>query len=231
MENKYYQEQQLAIEKHMQAEEFEKASKMINEELTMPYIPREFEKFLIDSLGQIPLSSRTDSYSLTLDRITDLLIKLDKSKNDTSDLIKYMSKFNLENEKEELEYYFSKTTNKRNRAMVFELLINMKVDIECDMGRTSQAISIKEMPEYKTDLEVIQNKLEKYPTFSEITIDLLDEVYLTKHAGQVLDGDYADMVIFTTAQILSQDEIINLVDDLEKVKEKLEAFKSFDNLQ
>ncbi len=229
MENKYYQQQQIAIDKLVHDEKFEEALKIINEELSMPYIPNSFEEYLLNVLSSIPVTSREDSYSLSLNKIIDLLIKLDKQKNDVSDLIKGLRKFNLEDEKEELEYYFSKTNNTRNRAMVFELLIQMKVDIECDLGRTIDSTSIKEMKEYKEDVELIEKKLEKYPTFIEITIDLLNEVYLTKHAGQQLAGEYADMVIFTTAKIFEQDEVLELITSIEDVKNKLESFKSFDN--
>ncbi len=227
--NKYYQEQELVIKKAMADEKFEEALSLINEELAMPYIPQKFESFLLESLNLIPLSNRSDSYSLSLDKIVDLLLKLDKSKNDVSDLIKHMSKFNLELETEELEYYFNKSTNTRNRAMVFELLINMKVDIECEYGNPSKAISITEMPKYVEDVLKIEKKLENYPSFVELTIELLKEIYLTAHVGQELEGDFADLVIYTTASIFGEEDIINLIDDLEKVKDKMESFKSFEN--
>ncbi len=230
MENKYYQEQELAIKELIANEKFEEALKSINEELSMPYIPQGFESFLLEAINSIPLSNRNDSYSLSLSKITDLLIKLDKSKNDVSDLIKHMSKFNLNEEKEELEYYFSKSTNTRNRAMVFELLINMKVDIECEYGNPSSSKSITELPNYVEDSLKIEKKLDKYPTFGEITIELLKEIYLTTHIGQKLEGSYADMVIYTTAQMLKQEDIMELIDDLEDVKNKLESFKSFEHL-
>lgn len=232
MENKYYQEQQIVIDKLIQDEKFEEALKIINEELSMPYIPQGFEQFLLDTLNKVPLSSRGDSYSfsLSLERIVDLLLKLDKTKNDVSDLIKHISRFNLDNEKEELEYYFSKSTNTRNRAMVFELLIQMKADIECELGNTKTSTSILEHPMYVEDLKKIKDKLDKYPTFIGLVTELLKEVYLTTHVGQELEGDYADMVIYTAGKILNQEEIINLVGDLNNVKEKLESFKSIENL-
>ncbi len=228
MDNKYYQEQELVISELLQEEKFDEASKIINEELSMPYIPRKFEEFLLEKLKLIPFSNRSNSYTLSLSRIIDLLLKLDSSKDDVSDLIKYISKFNLDNEKEELEYYFSKSTNTRNRATLFELLIQMKADIECDFGKTKESTSILDLPQYKEDLIKIQNKLEKYPTFSEITIELLNEIYLTTHLGQKLEGGYSDMAIYTMGRILQQDDIIELIDDLKEVEEKLKSFKSLE---
>ncbi len=228
--NKYYQEQQTIISKLITEEKFDEALKLINEELSMPYIPRNFESFLVESINKIPLSTRDNSYSLSLDKIVDLLIKLDKSKNDVSDLIKHMSKFNLENEKEELEYYFSKTTNTRNRAMTFELLIKMKVDIECDLGNPSKSTSIEALEDFKKDVLSIEDKTADYPQYTELMIELLKEIYLTKHVGQSLEGDFADAVIITTGIIFESDELKGLISDLDAVEKKLKSFKSFDNL-
>lgn len=230
MENKYYQEQQSLIYKLMTEEKFDEALKLINEELSMPYIPSKFEDFLLEAFERIPLTTRSESHSLSLNRIIDLLIKLDNSKNDATDLVNYMSKFNLEEEKEELEYYFSKSTNTRNRAMTFELLIKMKVDIECEnMGNPINSQSIYESQDYLNDVENVEEKLKKHPQFIEVATELLKEIYLTKHIGQNLEGDFSDMVIYTTAKIFDAEEVMNLIDDLEAIKNKMQSFKSFEN--
>lgn len=228
--NKYYQEQEMLIKELINKKQFDDALKLINEELSMPYTPSKFESFLLESLNNIPLSNRNDSYSLSLSKIIDLLLKLDKTKNDLSDVIKSMSKFNLENEKEELEYYFNKSTNTRNRCMVFELLINMKVDIECQYGNSLKSVSVLETPDYVKDVLKIEEKLSNHPSLVEITIDLLKEIYLTKHMGQKLEGDFADLVIYTTAKILGREDILELVKDLESIKNKMHSFKSFENI-
>lgn len=228
--NKYYEEQQKLIKELVLKNEFEKAQKLIDEELSMPYIPSKFEAFLLEQLNKIPLSNRSDNYSLSLDKVIDLLIKLDQTNNDLSDIIKSLSKFNLVNETEELEYYFNKSSNKRNRAMVFELLINMKVDLECQLGNPINSKSILELPDYIEDSLRIENKLQEYPNFIELSIELLKEIYLTKHIGQELEGGYSDMVILTVGRILEEDNLIELVTDIESVTEKMKSFKSFENL-
>ncbi len=228
--NKYYQEQQLVISKLILDEMFDEALKLINEELSMPYIPRNFESFLVESINKIPLSTRSNSYSLSLEKVIDLLLKLDKSQNDVSDLIKHMSKFNLEQEKEELEYYFNTSTNTRNRAMTFELLIKMKVDIECGMGNPTKSTSVEEMEDYIEDVKAIEEKIANHPEFKEIMIELLKEIYLTKHVGQSLEGNFADAVICTTGIIFENEELKSLISDIDAVENKLKSFKSFDNL-
>ncbi len=231
MKNKYYQEKELEINDLISTEKFEEALSIINEELSMPYIPMKFEEYLLESINKIPLSNRHNtSYSLSLEKIVDLLLQLDKTKNDVRDLIGQLSRFNLENEKEELEYYFNKSTNTRNRAMTFELLIKMKVDIECALGNPSTSVSITDLQEYKDDLIRIKDKLEDdFPELVDVCIDLLNEIYLTTHVGQKLEGNFSDLVIYTTGKIFEKNELTELVDDLNNVKEKMETFKSFDN--
>ncbi len=229
--NKYYQEKEIEVNELISKSEFEQALKIINEELSMPYIPMKFEEYLMGAMERIPISHRSqESYSLSLDKIIDLLLKLDKSNNDVRDLISQVSKFNLDNEKDELEYFFNKSTNTRNRSMMFELLIKMKVDIECQLGNPSKSISIIELTKYQNDLKEIKEKLEaNYPEMIYVCEDLLQEIYLTIHAGQKLEGGFADLVIYTTGKIFEREDILNLVTDLNAVHEKMNTFKTFDN--
>ena len=129
-----------------------------------------------------------------------------------------------------MEYYFHKSNNKRNRAMIFELLINEKADIECEYGITSESVSIREFSGYKEDLESINKNLKYSEMLNHQAIKLLDEIYLTKHVGQKIYPPYSDMVLYTIAKIFNEDKLIDQITDLEKMKEKLETFKPFDKL-
>ncbi|NQX83259.1 MAG: hypothetical protein HRS50_00905 [Mycoplasmataceae bacterium] len=230
MENKYYIEIRNKIELFIIKNEYEKALKVINEELSMPYIPIEFEKFLLESLNNIPINDKKSVFNLSLEKILDLLIKLDKSNKDFSELIQHLSKFNLKNEKDELEYYFSKSENKRNRAMIFELLIKEKVDMECEYGNPTKVEPVTESISYLADKEKLKNRLDKIPTLIEPSYRLLDEIYLTKHLGQNLDNEYIDMILFTLSRIFKDDELVNGIDNYDEIKLKIQNFKSFDNL-
>lgn len=223
-DNKYYIDIQAKIEEMISSEKFEDALKVINEELSMPYIPMDFESFLLESLDKIPMGDTSDSFSLSLEKIVDLLIKLDKSQSDLSELVSQLKKFNLKEETDELEYYFHKSENKRNRAMIFELLIEEKADIECSLGNPSKSTSIKEKENYKVDLQVLEDKLDKYPVLVDPAVKLLNEIYLTAHYGQTIENNYSDMVIFTLARLFEQEELLDLVDNYEKMKENLENF-------
>lgn len=226
-DNKYYLKIKNKINKLISDQNFKEALKLINEELSMPYIPMDFEAFLIEKIDTLPIVENGDSFSLSIEKIVDLLIKMDESQSDLSDLISQLKKFNLKKEKDELEYYFQKSENKRNRAMIFELLIEEKADIECSLGNPSKSISVKTSDEYRRDLKKLQESLDNYPVLIEPAVKLLNEIYLTKHYGQVLKEEYWDMVIFTLARLFEQEELLELVNDYENLKEKMENFTTF----
>ncbi len=228
--NKYYEEQQRLIDQLVSEDKFEEAHKLIDEELSMPYIPSKFESYLLSTLNKIPLDSRVDGYSISVEKIIDLLIKLDDSKNELSDVIKSLSKFNLNLEKEELEYYFAKSNNKRNRSILFELLIELGIDMDTPLGNPINSSSIMDDANYINDVNIINDKLSDHSNYIEVCVDLLKEIYLTKHIGQELEGEYAEMVIYTTGKILNEDKLINMIDDLNEVESKMKSFKSFENL-
>lgn len=230
MSNKYYEEQTASINKHIEEGNFEQAAILINEELSMPYIPTKFEEYLISALERIPMTNRQDNFRLGLDKVIDLLIKLDKSKSDMTDLINSLEKFNLSAETEELEYYFANSSNKRNRATLYELLINFKVDIETPLGNPINSISVEEDERYLQDVDKIKELVDKWPEMVEVIVRLVKDIYLTKHLGQELEGQYAQLAIYTIAKIFEQDQLLEIIEDLELVKEKMESIKTFDTL-
>lgn len=230
MENKYYLEIKKIILKLIENGKNNDVLKIINEELSMPYIPSEFEKFLLLKLDELPTINFESNHIFSLEKIIDLLIKLDKSKNDFEDLINQLKKYNLKNEKDELEYYFENSTNKRNRVTIFELLIKEKVDIECEYGNPLMSQPITESVNYLSDKDDISNILIHYPTLIDPAIKILNEIYLTSHLGQKINGGYAEMVVFTISKIFKQDDIGELITDMKDLKNKLESFKSFDNI-
>lgn len=225
--NKYYEEMRVKINNYLTDKNFNEALKVINEELSMPYIPMEFESFLLKKLDSIPMNENNNLFSLSLEKIVDLLIKLDKSQSDLTELINQLKKFNLREEKDELEYYFHKSENKRNRAMIFELLIEEKADIECQLGNPIRSKSIKEYDNYKKDLSDLNDKLINFPVLNEPAIKLLNEIYLTKHYNQKVDDNYSDMVIFTLSRLFEQEELLKEINDYNKLKENLENFTNF----
>lgn len=230
MENKYYIEIQNKIEYLINEFKNEEALILIKKELSMPYIPLKFEDFLLKSLEKIPIIGKNDSFTFSLEKIIDLLLKLDKNNNDFSDLISQLTKFNLKNEKNELEYYFSKSKNKRNRAMIFELLIKEKVNLECEYGNPSKLKPVTESENYLFDKAKLKNVLDKNPSLLITALKLLDEIYLTTYIGQKLDGEYWEIVIFTIFKIFQDKELLTFIEDYEKMRTKLEKFKSFDNI-
>lgn len=229
MNNNYYDEQKAIIEKMISEDKLEEASKIIEEELSMPYIPSEFEGYLVDKLNELPIFNDEAKYALSLERIIDLLLKIDKTDKSAIDLIKYLSKFSLAEEKDELEYFYNKSTNLRNRSMLFELLIKMKVDIETPMGNPIKSTSILDLDIYKDEIEVLDKKLGDFELFREIIIELLDDIYLTYHIGNELEGNYIDTVIYIVGELTGENGLKELIDDIKDVENKIKTITTFEN--
>ena len=227
---KYYDELKNTIDNFISDEKYEKALKLINEELSMPYIPMEFEEFLINRLAKIPSSEMKETFTLSLEKVIDLLIQLDENSEPFIELVNHLSKFNLRNNKEEIEYYFSKSKNKNYRIHFFDLLCEEGIDIELEYGNPSKIQSISSNKNYLNDKEELVNKLDKFPSLVEPAMNLLKDMYLPIYIRKSIDGNYSDLVLYTLSKIFKQNELALLVKDYNKMKKRLENFKSIDNL-
>lgn len=228
---KYYEEIKNKIDSSLKEKNFDFAFKLIEEELSMPYIPLEFEKYLNGVLSKIPIPKEFNNSSFTIEKIVDLLIKLDNDENDYSKLISQLNKFNLKNNLEEVEYFFSKAKNKRNIALFFDELCKQKVNINLPLGNPLEVKPITEVKEYIDDVKKVELLLSKYPLLIEPGIDLLKEMYLTKHMGQKMEGNFHDIVVYTLSKIFHQEELIKESNiDIKNVQKKLEMFSSITKL-
>ncbi len=231
MNNKYYEEIKISIKNFLENKEFDKVLKIINEELSMPYIPMGFENFLLKSLEEIPSKNLGNDFTLSLEKVIDLLIQLDGNKENFIELVNQLRKYNLSNSLDDVNYYFIKSQNKRHKIQVFDILCEQNVDIELDYGNPSNTIAIKNNNEFILDRELINSKLDKYPLLIEPSIELLYEIYLTTHTIKENDNkEYADLVIYTISKLFNQKEIQNLVKDKISLKNKIENFKPLHNL-
>ncbi|BDU67463.1 MAG: hypothetical protein TYPL_1160 [Candidatus Tyloplasma litorale] len=229
MKGEFYKDKKNTISKLISELKYDEAMEIINEELKMPYIPIEFESFLKEAINQIPLMNSEKLFSLSLEKIIDLLIKFDQD-SFSINLIQNLSKFNLENYKDEIIYLFENSKNKRNKAMVYELLINNKINIELPFGNPKNSSSFKKNEHYKLDINNLSKKLINFPALSEISIDILNDIYLTKHLGFEIKNEYCDVVLFVISRIFKENKILELIDDISIVQKKLNSLKTFDNI-
>lgn len=222
---KYYIEISNEINKKIEDKKYDEALELINTELDMPYVPMDFEKFLLEKLKEIPLPDFDKNFSLSIDKIFDLLVELDKDKNDYIELINQLSKFNLKNNIEEIEFYFNKTSNKKNHLYIFDILCEQKVDINLLYGNPSKTTSFKEDKGYISDKENLLNDLSDTPTLIDVGVKLLNEVYLTKYLNQKIEKDFYEVILFTLSRIFELDYLLKKIKtNLNDIKLKMERF-------
>ncbi len=230
MKKKYYDEIKDKIDESLKKKDYDFAIKLINEEISMPYIPMEFENYLIETLKKIPLNNNEERYTFTIEKIIDLLIKLDDDKNDYSELINQLNKFNLEKNLNEITYFFLKAKNKKNISLVFDELCKQKTNVILDLGNPSEIESIEETVEYIRDKKKMELTLDKYPLLIEPGNELLKEIYLTKHFGQKLEEGFDEVVVYTLSKLFSYPDLLKEIKDLKNIQNKLKMFSSINNL-
>lgn len=234
MNKNFYNEQKKIILDLLKNNEYEKALKIINDELNMPYIPREFEKFLLISLNEINphLNKLNNNYvNFSVEKIVDILIKFDNLKYFSNELINKLDKFNLAKEIDEIDYFFQKVKNKKSIALFFEILIKQKIDVNTPLGNPRKSLSFKEEKNYLSDLKKIDELLDNDLNFREISIDLMNDIYLTKHFNNDLESNLANLIIYLVGKIFDQKKLLLLVkDDIDEIKKKLINLKTFETL-
>jgi len=230
MNNKYYDQIKLQIQNNINENNYERALNLINKELSMPYIPMAFEEFLLNSLNKIPLKDDGQEYSLTVNKLIDLLIRLDNDKNDYKELISQLNKFNLNLFKDEINYLFENIKSQRNKALIFDILCQQKLDLELEFGNPKNYINYESEEDYLKDREHLRYQLQQFPSLINPGVKLLKEIYLTKYLGQSLESNYSDIVLYALYKLFDEKSLISSISNIEEVAKKLERFNSIENL-
>lgn len=233
--NKYYQEIKEKILQLISEEKLDEARKIVQEELSMPYIPREFEEFLQQIDVDLFDNSIGDGleYNLSVGKIIEILLQVDNDEDDSSILIDELNKFNLSSFQEDIQYFFDNSEKTTHRLLVLDILVNQKVDMDIQgYGNPKDIKAIKEYKEYTEDHSLLIDRLDKYPIISGLGEHLLKCIYTSIYVGIDVTkvGLWTDFVIYTISLIFEEEEIKELIVDIENVNNKLEMFETINNL-
>jgi hypothetical protein len=103
LENKnYYKELKTNIKNLLQEDNLSEALKIIEEELSLPYVPLETEEFLNKALSEVKQKLFTEEKLINLDKILDILSSNVESV-DKFDLSMNLADYNLSKNKEEIK--------------------------------------------------------------------------------------------------------------------------------
>lgn len=145
----YYKELKLEIANLIDNKAFNEALVLIDDELKMPYIPTDFEAFLIQQkqfiIHQLKDRAITQTHDLTIEKMIEIL-------NDETDpmtqmlAIKQMEQLNIRAMIEPISHFFkNEKMSPENKTFLLITLYNQQIDHQFKVYKNGQTIQINPM--------------------------------------------------------------------------------------
>lgn len=167
----FYEELKKEILDLISKNELQKALKLIENELSMPYIPTDIEKFLLETSKEIQgiLNKEIQKNSLSLETIKKQLLSEDSTLQAIA--INNLEKINIRELLESVAIYFKKEKNANDlKSLILVVLYNQKVDKDFEFVRNGK---IKIVNTQKTD---IPNLFKIFNTINELIEKIIGEL-------------------------------------------------------
>lgn len=183
MNYNYYEEIYNKIKSLYENGEYDEASRLLNEELNAPYVPKDFEAKLNELLNQYKAEKPAKKFSLTDQQIEEYL-KDDAVKQMIA--VDYLNTLNLRSYLEIVEHYLTNEKADRNaKALLIASLIEQDINQEVKLNKDGLIISF--IPRYaepivytdgfESGLEFLKEALENdNPSMYDLAFNLLTRV-------------------------------------------------------
>lgn len=174
--------------------EYIKLNKKVNKELAMPYIPKEFESFLLETKdkleSQLEIRNIKNSH-FSFDEVFDLLKSPDRKIN-KDEVLEFLSIFNLNNKIEEIQellnldnIYISFIYKLKIIFLLKNMNINKSFTLTDDLGRihkinVKKVAPLNENPDFILIKKRITEILFKYPVMLKYSLNLLESLFINK---------------------------------------------------
>ncbi|ATZ20225.1 DUF3196 family protein [Mesoplasma lactucae] len=142
----FYEERLLELQKLIDQNEIEQALKLINEELSMPYVPKDFEDDLIKLRTRILVEKiNNEEHHLSSDKIFSLI------KSDQTDLVekvglvKQLEESNLRKHISELQDLLNSDLTNEVKMMIIYLLNQQGINNDFNYKKNSKTLKINPM--------------------------------------------------------------------------------------
>lgn len=233
----FYDELLSDIKKAIDDNDFENALKLINTELSMPYIPENVESDLLKYLKIIRTKQNKNLFennrNFNIDKIREMLNSKDTIQQMIA--IKNLASVNIRLLLEDVEkYLISKNNSNDNKTFLLLALSEQDINIDFKVLKDKEYIINPNQIDVQSidwKIEKIENKLiefitDKNPSLIEMSKQILFSYFLNSFPNIDLDeiNEIAVAVLYTTYEINN----INL--DFEQIKTKLSFNKDKVNL-
>lgn len=172
------------INKLIKSKKYDEAFIIIKEELSMPYIPVDFELYLNQNLKIIQQNKTSYKKDLSIDKIFKYL-KKDNNDLKTDSILK-LNYFNLHLYLDDIKYLLksSKLKNKDKTILLF-VLKNQKINLDFSVQYKDNIIKINpyqikdinDVAIFKNIILKIKNKIDQNPSLIKICLNLIEDYF------------------------------------------------------
>jgi len=172
----YYEEVLAKINQLMEAEHYDEALKLIDLELSMPYVPKELETKLIDYRKEIlSMVTKPNENNFSGELIFSLLENDNLSLDEKIGLLQKLEKVNVRNYLTQVNQFLNSKNKNELKTILIYLLANQEVDHEFT---------------YENNLQKVTINPKKYDFKKSELIPL----ELINHLEQILPHDYPQLL-------------------------------------
>jgi len=139
----YYEEVLAKINQLMETEKYDEALKLIDLELSMPYVPKDLETKLIDYRKAIlTVITKTSESNFSGELIFSLLKNDNLSLDEKIGLLQKLEKVNLRNYLTDVEQFLNSENQNELKTVLIYLLANQEIDHEFSYKNSLQKVVI-----------------------------------------------------------------------------------------
>ena len=237
-ENKgnYYKEIERKIEALIEKKEYVEALSLVNEELSMPYIPMDTEKRLKAHHNFLMRETTTSNNAINFEKIYEMLNSTRIHEMDKIEIVNLLDEVNLMKYIDEVQQLLIKDTNEISVAIKARLINKLKsqgvestVKVNIDGNNEdvdlSKISTIDKNKNFAQDSMKVDNLLMKHPVLADTAFMLLEEVYINSILDKNEVKDYGYSVSVFSAKLHQQEDVVEEI--LKEVDEnKLEDITS-----
>lgn len=182
----YYEDILVKVENHMKENDFSNAFKILEDELSMPYIPKDVEEKMISYYNQCRSELRNDTSKVYHEEDIDMLLQ--GSLDEQFLAIEQLKKSNIRNHFEAIASYLSNHPNTLVRSLLIEAMMEQNVTDEFTTEVNGLEVTFSpcaiEMPMETEGVRIAVQYLKDWfendnPTFTMMCVEtLIREAYL-----------------------------------------------------
>lgn len=186
LEDDYYEIFGYVINSLINKEEFDSALDLLNEELSMPYIPQNYEHIINDlyddvvALKQVHLT-KNNAYKLYDENNVKEILQHDNDYFNLFEIVNDLHRYNIRNLVESIQIFLKRNVSSILKSMVLEEYLNQEIsqtliveknNLEFEYLASSNTY-VENDENYQKTIDILVDRLDKTPSFLEMALSII----------------------------------------------------------